>query len=85
MKLIFCPACQDIIKLTSSLRYCMCGESHGYYLDEIMAQVGGKAIPLGIVNHSLARALEQRPETGQGKKFVAFVIPKHVPTIIKGG
>jgi hypothetical protein len=83
MKLIFCPLCQDVIKLTLALRYCQCGESHGYYLDDINAQIGGKAIPLGFMNYSLAQAIKRRPETGQGQEFTAFVIPRNVSTIIK--
>jgi hypothetical protein len=85
MKLIFCPACQDVIKLTPCLRYCACGESYGYYTDEIKAVIGGRAIPLGIANNSLAVALRYRPETGQGFEFTAFVIPKNAPNITKGG
>jgi hypothetical protein len=85
MKLIFCPACQDVIKLASSLRYCMCGESFGYYTDEIKAVIGGKAIPLGFANNSLVEALRNRPEKGMGERFIAFVIPRNAPNITKGG
>jgi hypothetical protein len=46
-----------------------------------MAQIGGKAIPLGIANSSLAKAVRNRPETGQGFEFTAFVIPRECPTI----
>lgn len=82
MKLIFCPVCQDILKLLYPLRRCSCQSSWGYYRDDgLNAVIGGQAIPLGIANKSLQSALASRPEEGQGSRFEAFVIPEKCPTI----
>ncbi|MEM9809391.1 MAG: hypothetical protein AAF959_29430 [Cyanobacteria bacterium P01_D01_bin.56] len=82
MKLIFCPHCHDIRKLGYDCRYCSCGESWGYYQnDGINAVVGGKAIPLGIENSSLKRAIQGRPDQGIGSRIEAFVIPVECPTV----
>lgn len=81
MKLIFCPKCQDVLKLQPFKRNCQCGAAFGYYLNEINAEIGGKAIPVGFANSSFAEALRSRPETGSGSRFEAFVIPKTCETI----
>lgn len=81
MKLIFCPECQDVVRLHSKVRSCECRASHGKYIDPVNAVIGGRAIPLGIANSSLARSLRRQPETGTGEPFTAFVIPKVCPTV----
>lgn len=81
MKLFFCPKCQDVVRLTHHLRLCSCGECQGYYVDDLHAKVSEKAIPLGIANSSFLDALRQRPESGMGKVFEAFVIPAKCDTI----
>jgi uncharacterized protein (DUF983 family) len=82
MKLIYCPECGDIIMLRKYLRKCECGASGGYYLaDGTNAEIFGKAIPLGIGNHTFRTALQERPVSGNGKRFEAFVIPGTVLTI----
>lgn len=83
MKLIFCPKCQDVLKLQKFRRNCQCAASFGYYLDEINAEIGGKAIPIGFANKTLASALKNRPKTGLGSRFEAFVIPEDCETIKK--
>ena len=84
MKLILCPDCQDVKKIrTEEIIYCYCGNSWGKYLDDLHAEIGGKAIPIGFGNYSLVSALKNRPEedNGSGGKFEAFVIPKGCKTI----
>ena len=82
MKLLFCPLCQDVVKLQQITRQCLCGKSEGYYLpDGDHAVIKGQGIPLGFANSSLVNALESRPVTGKGSLFTAFVIPKSCPTI----
>lgn len=85
MKLIFCPNCEDVVRLFISPkpRRCKCRKSWGHYTDRINAVIGGIAIPLGFANSSLVEALTHRPEKGLGSKFEAFVIPKICPTIQK--
>lgn len=83
MKLIFCPACQDVVKLqVARNRYCDCKQSWGYYhKDGLNAEIGGSAVPLGFDNQDFVRALRAQPESGWGVQFNAFVIPKQCPTI----
>ena len=81
MKLILCPKCSDVIKLTESYQTCECGKSAGNYIDDLNAEIFGKAIPIGVANESFIQALRNQPESGQGKTFTAFVIPKKCPTI----
>ncbi len=85
MKLLFCPHCQDVLKLRFEQRTCECGQSWGHYEDQEHARLGGAAIPLGIGNRSLVDALESRPADGQGTPFLAFVIPVQCPSITDDG
>lgn len=85
MKLIFCPKCQDIRKLHRASAHdpihCRCGRSWGRYLDdEVMAEVGGEAVVLGIDNRSFEMAF--RASRGPRRKdaefdFEAFVINEY--------
>jgi hypothetical protein len=79
MKLIFCPNCEDVVRLFISTkpRKCKCKKSWGHYTDSINAVIGGIAIPMGFANSSLVEALINRPEFGWGSKFEAFIIPNH--------
>ena len=80
MKLIFCPDCQDIVKLKREKTFCACGKCWGYYKEDgLHAIINKEAIPLGFNNFHLA--LRNRPEEGLGYVFGAFVIPKKCPTI----
>ena len=82
MKLIFCPECQDVVKLQRVYRTCSCGSSGGMYRsDGLNAIISGKTIPIGIANKSLAEAIKHRPAHGQGAEFCAFVIPEKCETI----
>lgn len=82
MKLIFCRACQDIVRLIEGdWRRCDCGRSAGTYVDPLKAQISGPCIPLGIDNRSLALALAARPASGLGERFEAFVIPEECSTV----
>lgn len=82
MKLIFCTECSDIVRLLDYKRKCECKKSYGYYeKDGLNAVIGGKAIPWAISNPSFVRALQRRPEEGDGVRFDAFVIPRKCRTI----
>lgn len=77
MKLLFCKKCSDVFRLFDDLRVCACGETSGRYLNNLDAIYGGShAIPLGFVNDSFAEAITGQPESGLGRRFDAFVIPK---------
>jgi len=82
MKLLFCPICGDVQAMTYiTTRFCRCGKSWGKYTDYRVVTIGGSAIPLGIVNDELLRAVQQRPDTGLGEEFTAFVIPHECETV----
>lgn len=82
MKLILCPSCEDVVKLNVTGRFCECGHSWGRYLDDgISAEIGGEAIPLGFANSELRTALANRPKSGMGRTFAAFVIPVLCETV----
>jgi len=85
MKLILCPHCGDVVKLTIRVpRFCECGKSWGqYHKDGLNADIGGEAIPLGFANQSFIKALKDRPEEGEGSRFEAFVIPKKASSMHK--
>lgn len=82
MKLIFCTKCHDVIRLLSEVRRCQCGASSGWYKEDgHKAKIKGPCTPLGFDNPSFVDALRQRPGTGRGSKFLAFVIPVNCKTI----
>jgi hypothetical protein len=84
MKLIYCPVCEDIVKLHRTLTTCQCGRSYGMYApDGYHAVYSGKAIPLELANSSFMFALNAQPESGNGQTFTAFMIPKKCPTFKK--
>ena len=56
MKLILCPKCDDVFKLSRTLKACKCGAAQGRYLaDGLYAQINMVAIPIGLANRPLAR------------------------------
>ena len=83
MKLLFCPNCEDIVKLNMRTRFCLCGNVSGRYLDNRLAVYTGDAVPLGIDNKALLHAMTRWEETGFGLNFDAFTISKDCPTFIK--
>ena len=62
------------------IRTCRCGESSGQYTDRLNAWYSGESIPIGFANRSIELALQNQPESGQGERFEAFVIPKQCDT-----
>jgi len=87
MKLLFCPKCQDIFKLSQEWRTCSCGEARGHYVGEIDAKYTG-GVPIGIENTSFVKALRSAnrqlgTRDGLGIRFEAFVIPDVCPTFKK--
>lgn len=84
MKMIYCQECHDIVNLARDCpRQCLCRKSGGKYTDNLNAEYYGPAIPLGINNSSFMRAVAQQPKRGDGKDFIAFVIPEECPTMVK--
>lgn len=83
MKLLFCPECQDILKLgKNKKRKCACGKSAGKYLEDgYHAVIYGKAVPIGLANSTFITALIKQPREGIGSRFEAYVIPKKCDTV----
>jgi hypothetical protein len=83
MKLIYCPDCLDMTKLRKlELRWCACGNSWGYYLeDDLTAEIGGSAVPIAIENDELREAVLRRPRNGRGLPVEARVLPKTYETL----
>lgn len=82
MKLVLCPKCSDLFRLTHTFRKCECGKSAGNYVDDLNAVTYGEAIPVGFANYSFIEAVKNQPKEGMGKEFTAFIIPKNCPTIV---
>ena len=54
MKLIFCPQCHDVFKLTrSEERQCKCGYCSGRYIDNLNAVTNGNGYSIAIGNGSI--------------------------------
>ncbi|WP_370978595.1 hypothetical protein [Agaribacterium sp. ZY112] len=82
MKLILCRDCGDVVKLMHNPRQCFCCASGGRYTGVAgNAEVWGPIIPIGFHNTSFTTALENQPESGLGRDFVAFVIPKECDSV----
>lgn len=84
MKLIFCPECQDVVKLrVEHYRYCWCCKSGGQYAkDGLHAIIYGLAIPIGFANMSFHKAIKQQ-DNHESTTFRAFIIEKKCKTIEK--
>jgi len=89
MKLLFCPHCNDVIKLRVGVsRSCECGKSEGMYIDDVNAIVNSSGILLGFANSSFVEALRDhihRPEGRLGHEFTAFVIPEDAGSVKREG
>lgn len=74
MKLILCLACSDVFKLDLKERKCSCGECKGAYeADGWHAWYSGfNAVPLGILNSSIKRAI-----ASDVKDITAFIFEEH--------
>lgn len=82
MKLIFCPFCQDIFNLKIEMKTCSCGKSFGKYVDDVNAEISKDSIPLGFINTTFVKAIKEiHPNTFEGYRFIAFIIPRNASTI----
>jgi hypothetical protein len=88
MKFLFCPDCQDVVRLIETERYCQCGKIHGRYVNKLNAEFTGNATVLGFDNLSLARALHAQRHFGdlqirKGRVFEAFIVPISARSVTK--
>ena len=80
MKLLFCPECSDVIKLSYKKRFCFCKKSYGYIKDEItgvcdVAYINSVGMPLAIDNNDLVRAFNSRKTEDSAWVIKAWVLP----------
>jgi hypothetical protein len=59
MKLLLCPICNDVFKLSLRPRSCECGRVTGRYIDDLLAETNGKGISLAIGNGSLTESIKK--------------------------
>lgn len=60
MKLLFCRACGDIVRLLTDPRRCRCGKSSGAYVTEMETVVHGEpAEVIGIDSNAIERAVRK--------------------------
>lgn len=83
MKLIYCPYCKDVVRLIDKRRECGCGKSWGNYVDHVLAELGGAAVPVGIGNKSFVEALRERagPAKRAHMRLDAFLIKEPCDTV----
>ena len=82
MKLLYCPKCNDVIRLIETSRQCQCGKVSGHYVDNLNAVYFG-GVPLGFNNHLFLNAIDNQPKSGNGLVFEAFVIPRKCSTFVR--
>lgn len=81
MKLLHCKHCKDIVRLVTSWRQCICGESQGRYVDGVNAVFNGKdAVIICLGNNSFFKAIKAQKDYATNS-FIAFVPPKISGTI----
>ena len=81
MKLFFCDQCQDVVRMVGRWRRCECGKAAGRYVDTVLAQVTGTAIPLGFDNREFVNALHSHRRLQLTENFRAFIIEHPCRTI----
>jgi hypothetical protein len=84
MKLLHCSNCGDIFNLDLTKKSCRCGETWGYYqTDGVKAVVsaGRHTTAIGFTNPTFLYARINRPKSGMGERFTAFVMPEHCDNI----
>jgi|GEM_PF-6287036 hypothetical protein len=83
MILIFCPECDDIVSLTDrEMRYCKCKKSGGMYVNEVRAEIEGKAVPLEVdIDHIKIEC--KRIKKSAPFSFWAFIPPDDSPFVYK--
>lgn len=84
MKLLYCPACNDIFNLSFIERRCSCGKTCGHYKEDgIKAEFSG-GVPLAIHNAEFRAAIEAQKKADPkqqgfvdsfGERFGAWIIP----------
>ena len=86
MKLLYCKTCGDIVRLTHTMRTCMCTDSSGYYINVIKVLVNGPCLALGFDNREFYRATRADLDAAKrGVEFLAFIIPESATSVERVG
>ncbi len=88
MKLIYCEKCGDIFNLRKKTKSCSCGETSGKYINNIIAEIHGDCLPIGIANNifKIAKVIQKNADDKELEKncrLEAFFISKYSKNIIK--
>lgn len=78
MKLLYCKACNDLVRLQREWRLCNCRRSAGRYEDAARAIVAGEpAFAVGIMGDAITRAISDvATASGRfGPAFSGWVFP----------
>lgn len=73
MKLLWCPKCNDVIRLQYFIRSCECGRVSGKYLNNVEAVSNGKGVSIGIGNAHISMAamsLGSKKETKDQQHYI---------------
>lgn len=90
MKLLMCKKCGDMFNLDRVEKSCRCGETSGRYVDDILAEIKGDCVPIGIGNYKFKVAYQMQQIEDQAQKdpvccdgvpFDAFFIPENATSI----
>ena len=73
MMLMYCPECQDVIKISKvEHRSCYCGKASGRFdMDGNVTVLFGEAVPLRISTNSLKEAVDRRSIRNKERKEVS--------------
>lgn len=82
MIILICSKCHEVTALTSrGRRSCPCGATHGSVKGDKMT-ISAAALPIGLANDSILRALADPPQEGEwGVPLEALILPLNRFTI----
>ena len=75
MKLILCPECMCIFRLSRDLKRCDCGISYGKYVDSSKVVISNSAVALAIHNEHLVIAYQKYKSAMEGKNNKRWATP----------
>lgn len=72
MKLFYCKACMDMVRLTKHTKACSCRLSQGRYISKVVVEVEGPCAVFAISDSAFKRALMAANHIVS--QFTAFVL-----------
>jgi hypothetical protein len=80
LKLLFCPDCSDVFKLSFEVRSCTCGRVRGHYLaDGHHAVVNGEGFSLALDNYVLGTMARRHNAFGGRHDLECYLRPHEGP------